>query len=125
MDNTNCGAECPFVKTGFCNSDRECPNYSESCWIEGKTGEQKMIKDCIPKRLMIQNNHQQMRLEGLQQAVEQQRNAFMQLGENFVAVMGQVQELVNKQENQIQRLESLSSEQKLLPSKKDLEDSPN
>lgn len=118
MENTSCGEECPFVKTGFCNSDRECPNYSESCWVEGRTGEQKMVKDCIPKRLMIQNNYQQIRLEGLQQAIEQQRNAFLQLGESFGEVIIQIKDLMKDK-----GIAQVIREKKTLSIKKDSGDS--
>ena len=37
MESTACGKECPFVKQGFCNSDKECPHYVESWWQKGDT----------------------------------------------------------------------------------------
>jgi len=78
MENTNCGSNCPYVKSGLCKTDCECPNFIESAW-QNKDGEIKFFKDCIPKRLMIQQNNHHQRIEGLQSALEQQRNAYSQL----------------------------------------------
>ncbi|PWU06778.1 MAG: hypothetical protein C5B43_01310 [Verrucomicrobia bacterium] len=74
MENTSCGDNCPFVKKGFCGCERECPNYIESWWIESEKGVPKLIKDCSPKRLIIQQQYLQSRLEGMQKAAEQARN---------------------------------------------------
>lgn len=52
-DCTNCGDKCPFVKQGFCQTDSECPHYLESWWQDQKTGQQKLVKDCAPKRLLL------------------------------------------------------------------------
>jgi hypothetical protein len=109
MENTNCGDDCPMVKCGFCKCDKECPNYNESWWLEAKTQEQKLVKDCIPKRLMIQSNLQQQRIDGLQCALEEQRNTFLTMGQNFAVLLNAVKELVeatphiqNKQTHEIE-----------------------
>lgn len=79
MEHTSCGSECPFVKQGFCKHERECPNYIESWWVEGEKSEPKILKDCSPKRMLIQQQHMQQRLEGVQQALEQSRNEYKEL----------------------------------------------
>lgn len=53
MDCTACGDKCPYVQQGFCKTDSECPHYVESWWHEQLTGKQKLVKDCAPKRLML------------------------------------------------------------------------
>ena len=54
MDDTRCGDDCCFVKSGFCNKDCECPNYTETIWEEASSGKTKIVKDCAPKRTMIE-----------------------------------------------------------------------
>lgn len=54
MEDTRCGDECCFVKSGFCNKDTECPNYTETVWEEASSGKMKTVKDCAPKRTMIE-----------------------------------------------------------------------
>jgi hypothetical protein len=81
MENTACGCECPFVKQGFCASDKECPNYVESWFVERNSSEQRLIKDCSPKRMLLQQQVLQVRFEGVQQALEQARNEYINLGQ--------------------------------------------
>src|SRR5690554_2741466 len=82
MENTSCGENCCFVQSGFCNSEKDCPNYTETIWEEASTGKIKTVKDCSPKRTMI----------------EQQR-----LINSFTGVTASVQVLRDK----IDKLESL------------------
>lgn len=70
MDCTNCGDKCPYVQQGFCKSDCECPNYVESWWVEQQSGKQKLIKDCAPKRLMIDSQNSFNRGISIQASVE-------------------------------------------------------
>ena len=70
MEGTACGNKCPFVIQGFCKSDRECPHYVESVWVEGSTQETKIIRDCSPKRILIQNQRLECRLEEVQKKLE-------------------------------------------------------
>lgn len=86
MENTNCGDNCPFVKCGFCDSDKNCPNYVESWWIDGQTQQQKLIRDCAPKRMMLQNAMQQTKIESLQAAMEQMRNEASQINSHLQAI---------------------------------------
>lgn len=74
MENTNCGCECSFVKSGFCNIDKECPFYCESIWqVRGGT-EIKTVKDCYPKRATMETNNLTYRFSVLQQLQEDLRN---------------------------------------------------
>lgn len=79
MKDTSCGSNCPFVKQGFCQSEKECPNYVESWWIEGQESQPKILRDCSPKRMLLQQQLLQSRVESMQSALEQQRNENMKL----------------------------------------------
>lgn len=54
MEDTACGEDCCFVKSGFCNNETECPNFTETIWQEGNSGKIKNVKDCSPKRTVIE-----------------------------------------------------------------------
>ena len=79
MKNTSCGCNCPFVKQGFCAEEKECPNYCESWWLEGEGKEPVLIKDCSPKRMLLQQQLMQHRLECVQQALCDSRNKYEEL----------------------------------------------
>ena len=79
MDCTSCKENCPFVKSKLCATERECPNFVESWWQEGGTGQPKVISDCAPKRMLIQQQMEVNRMFALQQAVEQMRNRLEKL----------------------------------------------
>lgn len=89
MKDTSCGEKCPFFKQGFCGSEKECPNYIESWWVEGQNQEPTLIRDCAPKRMLLQQQLMQSRIESLQSALEQQRNEHIRLG----AYLGQLIEM--------------------------------
>lgn len=80
MESTSCGANCPFVKSGFCNSEKECPHYLETWWVETQSQQPKLLKDCAPKRMLLQQQLLQHRLECMQQALEESRNEYVRLG---------------------------------------------
>ena len=111
MENTTCGKDCPFVKQGFCNSDCECPHYVESVWVQGDTQEKKIVKDCSPKRMLIQNNAQDYKILKLQKAIEEQRNMFVTMGQNFQLLMKELQTLI-AEHRQHSNLKELSDEVK-------------
>jgi preprotein translocase subunit SecD len=46
----------------------------ESWWLEGGTGQPKVISDCAPKRMLLQQQVEVNRMFALQQSVEQMRN---------------------------------------------------
>lgn len=80
MESTSCAENCPFVKTGFCSTEKECPNYVESWWIEGgKDGQPKLLKDCATKRLLLQQQYMQLRLEQMQASLDATRIEYTQL----------------------------------------------
>lgn len=91
MENTCCEGKCPFVKTGFCNSVDECPNFVESWWTNAAEPEPKLVRDCAPKRLMKQMAQLQCRLEGVQLANEQARNQSLVIHGHFADLMAEIQ----------------------------------
>ena len=74
MKNTNCGQECAFVKNGFCQSDKECPNYIETWWKSIEDEHPKLVKDCFPKKFSLEQNALLHRFLSMQSALEQVRN---------------------------------------------------
>ncbi len=74
MKDTSCGCNCPFVKQGFCEKVNECPNYIESWWIEGDGKEPTIIKDCSPKRMLLQQQLLQSRLDNVLKALCESRD---------------------------------------------------
>jgi hypothetical protein len=70
MRDTNCGDKCIFVKNGWCKTDAECCNYQESIWQESRTNEQLLVKDCIPKRLMLMQQNDSNRSIAIQSSAE-------------------------------------------------------
>jgi hypothetical protein len=58
----------------------------ESWWQEGGTGQPKVISDCAPKRMLIQQQVEVNRMYALQQAVEQMRNRL----ETLEGLLGQL-----------------------------------
>lgn len=105
MDNTSCEEKCPWVKSGFCSKVEECPNHVESWWTEGQTGQQKLVRDCVPKRLMIQMATLQSRFEGVQAASEQARNETLAMNAHF-------QELIQISNQSVAEQERNAIEQK-------------
>jgi hypothetical protein len=79
MKDTSCGESCPFVKQGFCNHVRECPNFIETWWQEHGESQPIKVNDCSPKRMILQQQIMQSRLETMQQALEQSRNEYIKL----------------------------------------------
>lgn len=74
MEDTNCGELCAFVKSGFCNSDRECPFYCESIWQKKGGDGIQTVKDCYPKRATFETNNLHYKMCGLQANQEDLRN---------------------------------------------------
>lgn len=110
MENTSCEGKCPFLKTGFCNSVEECPNHIESWWQEGQTGTPKLVRDCVPKRLMIQLAAMQARFEGVQLASEQARNECHRMNGHFAALLEESRRFIGEQEKSVPSLELKNKE---------------
>lgn len=69
-DCTACGDKCPYVQQGFCKSDTECPHYMEAWWQDQQTGNQKLVKDCAPKRLLLDSQAMFNRTISMQASID-------------------------------------------------------
>ena len=94
MEGTSCGENCCFVKQGFCKSEKECPHYVESWWIEGQTEQHKLIKDCSPKRMLLHQQILQRKLENVQQALENSKNEYHNLCQYLKTLVGMSQQVL-------------------------------
>jgi len=103
MENTSCEGKCPWVKSGFCSNVEECPNHVESWWTEGQSGQQKLVRDCVPKRLMIQMGALQARFEGVQAATEQVRNETMVMQGHFAALVAESRNYIAVQDQAVEQ----------------------
>ena len=118
MENTNCGENCSFVKSGFCKCDKECPFYVETWWqLEGKT-DPKLVKDCFPKKFALEQNHLLHRQLCLQSVVEDVRNRMDRIEAMLINLTSESKEfLIEKRQerldsghNNIQQLENKKEE---------------
>lgn len=98
MKDTSCGKNCPFVKQGFCNDEKECPNYVETWWQEGKEGEPTLLKDCSPKRMLLQQQLLQCRLEQVQESLCQARNEYNNLAKYLSLLIEASRTIINQNE---------------------------
>ena len=110
MKDTACGENCPFVKQGFCAKDCECPHYVESWWIENQTNEPVLIRDCSPKRMLLQQQVLQARLEIVQASLEEARNQYLELSTHFKSALLACQSVINHQltHNQEKKYEEIT-----------------
>lgn len=103
MDNTNCGTECAFVKSGFCQKDNECPFYTESIW-ESK-GERKVVKDCSPKRTMFEQQRMINHFTGVQSSVQVLRDKIDTLEKALLFLISRSKELMDELEKENLKIE--------------------
>lgn len=109
MESTTCGKDCAFAKQGFCNDDSQCPNYMETFWQDGKSGEIKKLKDCAPKRLLLNQMALQSRFEIVQQALEQSRNEYSQLSLHLKTLMEMSKTVIQQQlKNEVSNEKAIS-----------------
>lgn len=103
MENTNCGDSCAFVRSGFCEKDCECPFFSESWWEtqEGIEKKQKLVKDCFPKRMMIEQNKIIHRQYCEQSVVEELRNRIASLESLLSQLVSQSKEFIQERNEEI------------------------
>jgi hypothetical protein len=73
MEGTCSYKDCKIYKKLKLKSPDECPNYVESWWAEdGK--DPKLIRDCLPKRLLLMMQDFHERMIGMQSDIEKMRN---------------------------------------------------
>lgn len=97
MENTNCGKNCTFVKIGLCESDVDCPNYVETLWECGERAEIKTVKDCSPKRQLLESQkyiHRHLEIEAkikkLTSKVENLENLMLELINESRQFLGEI-----------------------------------
>lgn len=95
MESTACGKECPFVKQGFCESDKECPNYIETWWQKAQESQPVKLCDCSPKRMVLQQQVMQAKFECVQQALEQSRNQYAELSNYLKNLIEMSKQVIN------------------------------
>lgn len=94
MDDTNCGQNCAFVKSGFCKNDCECPFFVETWWeLEGNPHPKK-VKDCFPKKLTMEQNNLLHRHLCLQSVVEDVRNRMDRIEGMLLRLVSSSNELI-------------------------------
>ena len=101
MEHTSCEHKCPWVKSGFCTAVEECPNFVETWWKLGESGESKLVRDCVPKRLMIQMAQLQLRIENAQAASEGAKRETHLLKEQFCELVRESQRCAQLNEGSV------------------------
>lgn len=79
MENTNCGCNCAFVKSGFCKTDNECPYFVQTLWQQEGNPNPKLVSDCFPKKFSLEQNQLLHRFLCMQGVLEEQRHRIASL----------------------------------------------
>lgn len=94
MQDSNCGSECSFVKSGFCESDKKCPFYVETWWQCADNPQPKLVKDCFPKKFSQEQNHLLHRQLCLQGCIEDVRNRMDRIEAMLLNLTSQTKEFM-------------------------------
>jgi len=105
MEDTNCGENCAFFKSGFCLNEKECPNYTETIWEEAATGKTKVVKDCAPKRTMME---QQRAIN----SITAMHGAFQKLKEKVESLETMLFQIINASKKFLQEQEEIKQIEK-------------
>ena len=114
MQDTSCGDKCPFLKNGMCTDIRDCPNYIESWWTNGQETHPKLVHDCAPKRMLLQQQHMQLRVEMMEQSLEVARAEYLRVGEQLQSVIDSMNQIL------ISNAKKLELDQKISQNQQDL-----
>lgn len=106
MEDTNCGDNCCFVKSGFCKTDKECPFYVESWWIETGKEVPKQVKDCHTKRSSLQQAELHSRMIAMQQSQEQLRNRLSNIENLLAQLIAQSKEFLLEEKEKSLKLDN-------------------
>lgn len=99
MENTSCGEKCCFVKTGFCDNETECPNYIETIWEDKKNGKMVTVKDCSPRRTMLEQQRIGNYIMSVSNQVSTLKSQVNSLEESFNHIVRQTQEFILEVQN--------------------------
>jgi hypothetical protein len=113
LENSNCGDQCAFVNSGFCKCDKECPFYTESWWENVESKQPKLVKDCSPKKMMLEQNQLLHRFLCMQSVVEDVRNRMDRIEAMLLNLTSQSkeflieksQESLESRQNRLQQIE--------------------
>lgn len=103
MENSSCGEHCSFVKSGFCDTEKDCPFYVETWWKKGQEETPKLVKDCFPKKFALEQNHLLHRFICVQGALEEMRNRFASLESILMNLVVQSKEALKQEELRISK----------------------
>jgi hypothetical protein len=101
MEDTACGSKCAFVKMGFITTCEDCPNYTETWWQEGQTGNTRIVKDCAPKRIMNQLGALQARTENAQAAAEAAKRETLVMKQHFCGLVEASKQLIEERKQNL------------------------
>jgi hypothetical protein len=120
MEDTACKERCAFVKAGVCKSCEDCPNYVESWWNQ-KDGPPRLIRDCAPKRIMLQVCRLETEFVSVQGAAEEARNHAVLMNAHFTALVDATKSAIEEQKQLDAMSRELAAERKdkLMLEKKD------
>lgn len=102
MEDSSCKEHCSFVKSGFCNSERECPFYVETWWKKQDEQSPKLVKDCFPKKFALEQNHLLHRFLCMQSSLEEMRNRFASLESLLTLLISQSQEVLKEETKKLE-----------------------
>lgn len=102
MDNSNCREKCTFVKSGFCESDKDCPFYVETLWQKHGDPTPKIVKDCSPKKMMIEQNALLHRFLCSQSVLEDVRNRMDKLQIMLELLISNSTNFIKEKTNELQ-----------------------
>lgn len=74
MENTCCGENCAYVKSGFCKTDKECPYFVQTLWQKQDDPTPKIVSDCFPKKFALEQNQLLHRFLCMQSVQEELRH---------------------------------------------------
>lgn len=110
MESTSCGQNCPFFKQGFCASERECPNYVETWWVSEDSSVPKMVKDCSPKRILLQQQQLQINLQQVQASLCESRNEYHRLAGYLKSLVETSQKVIQQQEKKYEAISTVDAD---------------
>jgi len=104
MENTCNAKECKFLEL-LGGDPSNCPNYVEGWW-QPLEGDPKLVKDCSPRRLILMMRNLEIRLLGVQQANEEQRNESNKVMNVFSGIVNEIERRkIEQLENNLQYIE--------------------
>ena len=86
----------------------------ESWWVSDKESAPKLVKDCSPKRMVLQIQQLQNNLQGVQASLCESRNEYNRLAGYLQNIVEASQMLINQKENKYEKIDSSPSVVRLI-----------